>query len=284
MASRIVDIHPHVVSPDTTKYPHAPLGGKHSDWSATRPVDFEQMLVEMDEAGVDKAAIVHSSTTYGFDNSYVADCVARLPDRFTGVYAVDVLKPDAVEKIDFWRTRGMGGLRLFTGGATNQTKGSWLLEPSTFPVWEHCQDIGMSIVVQTTPDGLGMIAELATRFPRVRILLDHMARPVLEDGPPYAAAASLFALSKYGSVYLKITPRSFDLASGGKATPETFFKKLVAEFGANRLAFGSNYPASPGPLKMLVDQGHACFAALSDEDRAWIWARTAQSVYPELAD
>jgi hypothetical protein len=30
----------------------------------------------MDEAGVEKAAIVHSSTAYGYDNSYVADAVS----------------------------------------------------------------------------------------------------------------------------------------------------------------------------------------------------------------
>jgi L-fuconolactonase len=284
MSSRIVDIHPHIIAPDVAKYPHAPLGGVHSNWSQTRPVSFEQMLVEMDEAGVDKAAIVHSSTTYGYDNSYLADCIVTMPDRFTGVYAVDVLQPDAVEKIGYWRGRGMGGLRLFTGGATNQTKGSWLLDDRTFPVWEHCQEIGLSVVVQTTPEGLDMVAELLTRFPRAKILLDHMGRPALEDGPPYAAAENLFAMAKYQNLYLKITPRSFDLAAGGKATPETFFPRLVGEFGANRLAFGSNYPASAGPLKKLVDQGHACFAGLSDEDRSWVWARTAQSVYPELAD
>ena len=34
------------------------------------------------------------------------------------------------------------------------------------------------------------------RFPKVRILLDHMARPVLDDGPPYAAAGSLFELAR----------------------------------------------------------------------------------------
>lgn len=284
MPSRIIDIHPHVISPDTIKYPHAPMGGVHSDWSTTRPVSFEQMLVEMDEAGVDKAAVVHSSTTYGFDNSYLADCIARMPDRFTGVYAVDVLKPDAVAKIDGWRKRGMGGLRLFTGGATNQTKGSWLLDAATFPVWEHCQEIGMSVVIQTTPEGLHMVEELLTRFPRAKILLDHMGRPALEDGPPYAGAATLFAMARYSNLYLKITPRSFDLAAGGLATPDTFFPKLIAEFGANRLAFGSNYPASPGPLKKLVDQGHACFASLSEEDRSWIWSQTAQEIYPELAD
>ena len=76
------------------------------------------------------------------------------------------------------------------------------------------------------------------RFPKVKILLDHMARPALDDGPPYAAAASLFGLARYPNVYLKLTKRNFEQASSGKATPETFFPKLVCEFGAERLVLG----------------------------------------------
>ena len=43
--------------------------------------------------------------------------------------------------------------------------------------------------------------------------------------------------------------RTFAECRNGKATPETFFPKLVGEFGASRIAWGSNYPASEGPLK-----------------------------------
>jgi L-fuconolactonase len=77
----------------------------------------------MDEAGVAKAAIVHSSTTYGHNNAYVADSVAKQPQRFTGVYSFDLLAPDALQTFDHWLANGMGGIRLFTGGATNQTDG-----------------------------------------------------------------------------------------------------------------------------------------------------------------
>src|SRR4051794_17521013 len=99
MPAKIIDIHPHVISSDTKRYPITPLGGVRSVWSEERPVTFEQMIAAMDQAGVNKAALVHSSTTYGYDNSYVADCVAQRPDRFTAVFSVDVLAPDAPQKI-----------------------------------------------------------------------------------------------------------------------------------------------------------------------------------------
>ncbi len=284
MKPEIIDIHPHIISTDTVRYPIAPQHGHRSNWSATRPITFEQLVAEMDEAGVAKAAIVHSSTTYGTNNAYVADSVAKQPERFTGVYSFDLLAPDALKTFDFWLARGMGGIRLFTGGATHQSDGSWLVDPATFPVWERCAEIGMTMAVQTTPAGLPMVAELAKRFPTVKIVLDHCGRPVLEQGPPYAACAELFELARYDNVYMKITPRTFDLAQAAAGGAEAFFPVLAEVFGADHLAFGSNYPASAGPLKKLIDQGHTCFASLSEEERAWVWGRTAQVLYPMLAD
>ncbi|WP_077034602.1 amidohydrolase [Pelomonas sp. KK5] len=283
MHPEIIDIHPHIVSTDVTRYPIAPQSGHRSDWSATRAIDFEQLIAEMDESGVAKAAIVHSSTTYGHNNTYVAESVAKNPQRFTGVYSFDLLAPDALKTFDYWLMHGMGGIRLFTGGATHQTDGSWLVNPLTFPIWERCAEIGMTMVVQTTLAGLPMVEQLARRFPTVKIAIDHCARPVLDGGPPYAASSELFAMAKYRNVYLKITPRTFDLAQAAPGGADAFFAKLVSVFGADRLAFGSNYPASKGPLKTLIEQGYRCFAALSEADRAWIWGGTAKILYPMLA-
>ena len=92
-----VDIHPHVISTDTRRHPLAPLGGTQSTWSRDRPTPFEKLVEAMDAAGIDKAAIVQASTAYGHDNSYVAEAIAAFPKRFTGVFSVDVLAPDAVD-------------------------------------------------------------------------------------------------------------------------------------------------------------------------------------------
>ena len=102
----IVDIHPHIISGDERRYPPAPLFGKRSDWSQERPSTVEALIAEMDRAGVAKAAVVHSSTTYGFDNSYVVDGCAQYPDRLAAVGSVDVLQPDAPERIRAWAGRG----------------------------------------------------------------------------------------------------------------------------------------------------------------------------------
>jgi len=60
--------------------------------------------------------------------------------------------------------------------------------------------------------------------------------------------------------------------------------RLVGEFGANRIAWGSNFPASAGPIAKDRALVRAGLAGLSDEQRHWIFAGTAQRLYPALAD
>jgi predicted TIM-barrel fold metal-dependent hydrolase len=284
MVSRTIDIHPHVISRDDTRYPRSPLFGVQSDWSRERPVTIDDMIASMNEAGVDKSAIVQASTCYGHDNSYLADSIAKHLDRLTGVCSVDIRAPDAVEKLKLWRERGMTGVRLFTGGSTQAIDASWIDEPSTFPAWDYAAETGMSVCLQMSAAGFPKALGILKQFPKVKLLLDHLARPDLTDGPPYAAAQPLFALAPYGNIYLKVTPRSFTQVYEGKATPESFFKKLVGEFGASRIAWGSNYPASPGPLAKLLATAREALAAVPAKDQEWIFARTAQSIYPALAD
>ncbi len=284
MASKFVDIHPHIISDDEGRYPPAPLFGLRSEWSQERPNTVASLIAAMDEAGVDKAAVVHSSTTYGFDNSYVADGCAQYPDRLVAVGSVDVLEPDAVATIHKWVDRGLKGLRLFTGGSTKDFDPSELEDVRAFPAWEACGELGLPMCIQTGPIGLPQVTMLAERFADVNIILDHLGRPDVLDGPPYANAQSLFELARLPNIYLKLTPRIFGDVKKEKASADTFFPKVVAAFGANRLAWGSNFPTSPGTMSEILATAQKGLSSLSAEDQAWIFARTAQHLYPALAD
>jgi L-fuconolactonase len=284
MTTTTIDIHPHIIAADAKRYPLAPLGGHQSDWSRTRPVTVEKLITAMDQAGVQKAAIVQASTCYGYDNSYVADAVAAYPERFTGVFSVDVLAVDACEKMRRWRAKGLTGLRLFTFGSTMLEQENWLDDPKSYAAWTCADELGLSVCLQMSAKAIPQTISMAKRFPNVRIILDHCARPALEDGPPYNAAASLFDLARYPNIYLKLTPRIFAECCRGQAAPETFFSRLVSAFGAARMAWGSNYPSSEGTLPDLLALARQSLSCLPKSDHAWIFAKTAQALYPALAD
>src|SRR4029450_12338161 len=135
-----------------------------------------------------------------------------------------------------------------------------------------------------TAAGIPQLENVLVRFPGLRVILDHLARPVQDDGPPYAGASSLWKLARFPGVYLKGTERNFVGATAGKATLETFFGQLVAEFGASRVAWGSNFPASERSLPELVALAQDALRFLPQADREWIFSRTAPPLYPALAN
>jgi L-fuconolactonase len=283
MPDQLIDIHPHIISTDTVRYPVAPLGGKRSEWSQHRPVDFEQLVAGMDHAGIDKAAIVHSSTTYGYDNSYLADAIAGHRDRFTGVFSIDVRAADAPDQIRYWLDRGLAGLRLFAVGSTVKTDQSWIADPATFPAWECCIDCGIPVAISMRQEGLPHLIEVLKRYPDVRVILDHLLHAPMDDGSPYEAAAPLFAMAQYPNVYLKLTSAIIRRSRQLPATPESFFGRLMQTFGSARIAWGSNYPAVEGTLSGLAAEARSTLSFLSAEDRENILSRTALTLYPVLA-
>lgn len=285
MQTKIIDIHPHIVSTDTERYPIAPLGGKQSEWSKKRSVTFEEMVAAMDEAGVDKAALVHSSTTYGYDCSYVADSIARLPKRITGIASPNMMADDAVQKVRYWiKERNFAGLRLYTAGGTHANQTNWMTDPKIFPGLEYAQELGLAVCVALKPVGVPQLLELAKRFPKIRFVIDHMMEPPIAEGMPYTGSEFVFDLAQYPNLYMKVTTLNLRASRKEKESPETFFPLLVKKFGASRIAWGSNYPSAQGSLKEMVEEAKSALACLSPEDQEWIFVRTAQSLYPVLAD
>jgi L-fuconolactonase len=278
-----IDIHPHVISTDTHRYPNAPIGDHKSDWSRERPISVEQMIAAMDQAGIAKSALVQASTCYGHDNSYIADAVAAHPERFTGVFSVDVLAPEAPENIRYWVGRKLTGMRLFTAGSTMPKQADWIDDPRSFPAWQCASELGIPICMQMTVKAIPQLISMLARFPKVSVILDHLAKPTLSDGPPYAGASDVFRLADYKNVYLKLTPRTVAEAQNGKATHASFFPLLVSKFAASRIAWGSNYPASEGTLPELLRASQTALSVLRAEDRDWIFSETAQTLYPALA-
>lgn len=279
----LIDIHPHVISTDTARYPLAPIGGHQSDWSQERPVSCDEMIAAMDQAGVTKSAVVQASSAYAYDNSYVAAAVAAYPKRFTGVFSVDMLAPDAVDKMKYWMGKGLTGMRLYTAGSTME-QSTWFTDPNTFPAWSFAGEAGIPVCMQMRFKAFPQLKEMLERFPKVRFIIDHLARTEMADGPPYAAAAPLFELARYPNVYLKVTHRNFEESRNGRASPETFFPRLVKEFGANRIAWGSNFPAAKQKLHELVALARDTLSVLPQADRDWIFEKTALTLYPALND
>ncbi|MFB9833728.1 amidohydrolase family protein [Actinoallomurus acaciae] len=279
------DLHTHIISPDLDRYPHRPLGGKRSAWSAERPVDLDGLLRNLDAAGVEKAAVVQASTVYGFDNRYAADALAGHEDRLIGVCSVDFVADDAIDQVKYWvDERNFAGVRIRAADGTTPVPSSTRLDdPRMDAVWSHLEARRIPVCVQMHSRNTGTLLSVLERFPRLVIALDHGARPRLDGGPPYAAAEELFGLTAYEGVFLKITPvtvRRADDEPGGDA--RKLVRRLVDGFGSEHVAWGSNFPASDGGLPELRDLVEAAAGELTTEEQTDVFGRTAARIYPQL--
>ena len=54
-------------------------------------------------------------------------------------------------------------------------------------------------------------------------------------------------------------------------------------FGSDHIAWGSNFPATPGPLSATLGKAKETLQCLSAKDQEWFFARTARTLYPTLA-
>jgi predicted TIM-barrel fold metal-dependent hydrolase len=278
----IVDLHSHVIADDAARYPLAPMGGKQSDWSKERPVNGNAMLAAMQQAGVAKSVLVQASTCYGHDNRYVQDSVAAHPDVLVGVFSVDMMASDAIAQIQHWIQAGLSGARVFIAGHTAADHSIRLDDPQAFAAWDYIQAQRIPMCVQLRADGLPQLENLLNHFPKAIVLLDHFARPPLQAGAPYVQARALFALARYENLHFKFTTHNVRESKEGQSTQAQFARQVVDSFGAHRIAWGSNFPASAGSLQDHLNEALEATAALTSTERDWIFSRTAHALYPRL--
>lgn len=280
--AQVIDIHPHVISPDTDRYPLDPIGGMQSNWSVKHPLTHDQLVADMDKAGVFKAAIVQASTVYGHNNTYVAEAVAAHPERFTGVFSADILADDAISTIEHWRGRGLTAIRLFTAGTTIEGQANWLNDTKSYQAWDYCAETNLPVCVQMRPLGIPLLTDVIEKFPKLRIIVDHFARSTFDDGPPYRDADSLWTLSKFKGVHLKLTHRALEAATKGKSDNKAFFDHLLNFFPADRIAWGSNYPAVGRPLGDVLADARRAVSHLPESDQRYLFSDTAKTLFPSL--
>jgi L-fuconolactonase len=271
----MIDTHVHIVAPDQHRYPRK-LALGNSAWV----IDMagETMLDLMGEAGIARAMLVQAHTAYEYDNNYIADVAMAHPEHFVSVCIVDPTRPDAAEQLTYWvKERGVRGLRLFPAA---EREPQWLDDARTFSLWERAAALDIPVCVCLRFRQLARLRTVIERYPQVRVALDHLGAPRLDDGPPFESAAPLFDLVKLPNVYLKFSSVNLYAAAQGKSTPKDFFRRLLDVFGTHRVMWGSNFPNTyDRSLKEQVALALDELSFVPEADRRWLFADTAKSLW-----
>ena len=270
-----VDTHVHVVTSDRASYP---VTGDPPPWPE---VTDARLLRDMDDLGIDRAILVQSFFTYGFDNSYAIDCAARHPDRFQVVCVIDQTAPDAAETLtELVQEHGVRGVRLMPKGMPEGV----LWDPKTFGVWERTGELGIPVTVAAEIQHVPHMPQVVERFPQVAVCFEHMWG-IEVDQPPFRQLEPVIALARFANVRLKLAPNNSFAAREADVPPRALFDHLIGHFGIEQLMWGSNYPAHParfGDYKARLEVVSEDLSYLSDADREAFFGGNAARLWPTL--
>jgi L-fuconolactonase len=264
----IVDAQIHVWSPDVSTRPWPPGRTAHAHGPALGP---EQVLRVMDDAGVARAVLVPPSWI-GDDNTDALEAARRWPDRFAVMGRLDPTAPDAADRLERWRQQpGMLGIRL-TFHLPYWS--AWLTDGSLDWLWAACERLALPLMI-FVPGQAPAVAPIAARHPRLRLILDHLARRGgTKDDAAFADLDDVLALARHPNVAVKVSALP---CYSSEAFPfpglARHLRRVHEAFGPRRMLWGTDYSRLPVPYRDAVRHLTEGVDFLTREDLEWIMGR-----------
>ncbi len=211
----------------------------------------EDLLKEMDEAGV-SGAILHPPRAWApLSNEFAVEAARRHPTRFgvLGQFSPD--QPEAREQIKDWmRLPGMLGLRFPLVRPNEQ---AWHKDGTLDWLWPACERHGVPVSLLAGR----FMAEFRTiveRFPGVKFMIDHCG--VIHTAKDEAALANLDLLidmAKLPNLAVKATGvQNYSSAPYPCRNFHEPLRRIFDAYGPRRMFWGTDLTGSPIPYRQCV--------------------------------
>jgi len=257
----IVDSHVHIWATGTPSPAHRQLPALSGD----------ELLREMDEAGID-AAIIQPPGWDVTSNEVAVEAARRHPDRFAilGWFPLD--DPASAALIDGWANRpGMRGLR-FTFMPPNDP--AWMTDGTLDWLWPAAEQAGLTLAL-AAGNFLPLVGQIAERHPDLRLLVDHLGMPLRQqDDAALVNLPQLTALAKYPNIAVKASA-----APGASTEPYPFnnihdyLHGVYDAFGPDRMFWGTDITRMPCSWRECVTMFTEELDWLTDADKDLIMGR-----------
>src|SRR5580658_10473327 len=235
----VIDTHLEVWTFDP-KFPfHHPEMPELKRTDSESPVENE--VTEMHDFGVRYAVLVNPRL-YGWDNSYVSYALHRYPNLFVAHGLLNPEDPQIVERLRYWMLEhGLQGFRFSPIYHPNST---WLNSKDHYPLWREAERRGAVFNYYILPHQMPLLEDMAGRFPGVKIVIDHLGKPDLQQSDPWIDFRKMFRLKRFPQVWVSAS-EPYEISLTKKfpySDTHPFFKAVYEEFGGRQLIWGTGYP------------------------------------------
>jgi predicted TIM-barrel fold metal-dependent hydrolase len=272
-----IDAHVHVWTEDLERYPLADGFSKDQ----MKPPSFtpEELLALAKPLDVNRIVLIQMNF-YGYDNSYMLDCMRQYPGVFSGIAQVD--ESGAGPACEMKRLKGLGvrGVRIIPPRRGAQ---GWLDGPGMQTMWTAAAEEGLAMCPLINVDELPAVDRMCEKFPKTTVVIDHFARIGGDGQFREADIQRLCNLARHPHVYVKLSAFYY---LGEKKPPYTdvlpMIRQLVDRFGARRLMWASDNPYQvqpPHTYKASLELVRDRLDFATPTDREWILEKTAASLF-----
>jgi predicted TIM-barrel fold metal-dependent hydrolase len=240
---KIIDAQVHIWS--RTVVPTSGLHRKVAKFTA------EELLREMDEAGVD-AALIHPPAGWDPDAQAMAiEAVKKYPDCFAIMGQFPLQNPDNRKLIHGWRNQpGMMGLRWPLLLEEQQT---WLYDGSLDWLWPAAEKEGLPIAMM---GGLFLkkFREIAEHHPRLKMIVDHCGLNRRgQDAEAFIHLDELVDLARLPNVAVKATGAPhYSTEPYPSRNIQDGLHRIFDAFGPKRFFWGTDITRMPCSYRQCV--------------------------------
>ena len=231
----MIDAHQHIwkIGSNGCTWPTAAESAIHRDTSLD---DFRREAVPF---GITSTVLVQSQEN-DRDTDWLLD-VAAEHELVAGVVGwADLAAPDAVQRIEELAARPkLVGLRPMV----QHREADWYDHPALEPGFAAIAEHGLRLDALVRMQHLAALDRLAARFPRLQIVIDHAAKPII-DGPGGFDSwrDAIVPLAERPNVSCKLSGLLTECGSAPARAIEPYVETMLALFGPERVMWGSDWP------------------------------------------
>lgn len=174
------------------------------------------------------------------DTEWLLELAAADPLALGVVGWTDLTAPDAADRIAaLARDPWLKGLRPMLQDLASD----WILDPKLAPAIEAVIAADLSFDALVKPRHLPAILELLHRWPELRVVIDHGAKPEIAAARLDPWRDQMAALAAQPGVHCKLSgllTEAGDAPTAEAVTP--YARHLIDVFGPDRLMWGSDWP------------------------------------------
>ena len=258
----IVDAQVHVWAAAT---PERPWPAGRTVPHRTRPFSKDDLLEEMDAAGVARVVIVPPSWE-GDRNDLALDAARLHPDRF----AVMGRPPTQPCGLGDWREQnGMLGLRVTSNTAEAR---AWFDDPAGW-VWTEAAKAGLPVMI-SPPGLLPQVDRIAQHHPELRLVIDHLALLRAKDNAAFDDLPYLLRLARLPNVAVKASALpAYSSHDYPYYNLHPYLRRVFDNFGQRRMFWGTDLTRLPCSYRQAITLFTEELPWLSAADQEWVMGR-----------